>query len=80
MEVKLDHSSKLVITLNKPIILLGGGWHASVLREILIFTNSTILGIVDSQLQMGISINSIPVSDNYGKVLDYKNKRLFKND
>ena len=69
-----------MITLNKPITLLGGGWHASVLIEILISTNSTILGKVDSQLQKGISINGIPVLGNDNKVLDYKNKRIFKND
>ncbi len=80
MEVKQDHNSKLVITLNKPIILLGESWHAPVLLEILILTHSTILGILDPQLQKDISINGIPVLGKDDKVLDYKNKRIFKND
>ena len=80
MEVKQDHNSKLVITLNKPIILLGESWHAPVLLEILILTHSTILGILDSQLHKDISINGIPVLGEDDKVLDYKNKRIFKND
>tara|TARA_B100000925_G_C21757309_1_gene366186 strand:- start:382 stop:624 length:243 start_codon:yes stop_codon:yes gene_type:complete len=80
LEVKQDHNSKLVITLNKPIILLGESWHAPVLLEILILTHSTILGILDPQLQKDISINGIPVLGKDDKVLDYKNKRIFKND
>ena len=76
MEVKLDHNSKLVIILNKPIILLGGGGHASVLIEILILTNSTILGIVDPQLQKGILINGIPVLGNDDIVLDYSKQEV----
>jgi len=60
-----------VTILNKPVILLGGGGHASVLIEILNLIDSKIIGIVDPDIEKGISIYGIPVIGGDNKVLDF---------
>jgi sugar O-acyltransferase (sialic acid O-acetyltransferase NeuD family) len=59
--------------LNKSVIILGGGGHASVLIEILRLIDSDIIGIVDPFLEKGIKVKDITVIGSDDAVLDYPN-------
>ena len=62
--------------LNRSVIILGGGGHASVLIEILRLINSDIIGIVDPFLKKGIKVNDITVIGSDDAVLDYSNSEV----
>jgi len=62
--------------LNKSVIILGGGGHASVLIEILRLIDSDIIGIVDPFLEKGIKVKDITVIGSDDAVLDYPNSEV----
>tara|TARA_B100000787_G_C16199227_1_gene303590 strand:+ start:2031 stop:2645 length:615 start_codon:yes stop_codon:yes gene_type:complete len=62
--------------LNKPIIILGGGGHASVLIDILSFMNSKVIGITDPLLEKGSLVNGVSVIGCDDRVLDFANSEV----
>lgn len=66
-----------MITLNKSIILLGGGGHASVLLEILALEKSEVIGIIDPHKKKGASISGIPIiGNNDDEVLEHSKEEI----
>lgn len=59
--------------LNKSVIILGGGGHASVLIEILRLIDCEIIGIADPFLEKGIKVKDVTVIGSDDAVLDYLN-------
>lgn len=58
--------------MSKPVVLLGGGGHSSVLIEILLILNRNIVGITDPLLPKGsLSEDRIPIIGDDQAVLDY---------
>lgn len=62
--------------MNKPIIILGGGGHASVLIDILSFMNSEVIGITDPLLEKGSLVNGVSVIGCDDRVLDFANSEV----
>ena len=62
--------------MNKSVIILGGGGHASVLIDILRLIDSKIIGIVDPFLEKGIKVKGITVIGSDDAVLDYLNTEI----
>lgn len=62
--------------MNKPIIILGGGGHASVLIDILSFMNSKVIGITDPLLEKGSLVNGVSVIGCDDRVLDFANSEV----
>ena len=62
--------------LNKSVIILGGGGHASVLIEILRLIDSDIIGLADPLLEKGSKVKDISVIGSDDAVLHYPNSEV----
>ena len=62
--------------MNKPVIIQGGGGHASVIIETLRLVGFDIIGIVDPFLEKGTQVKGINIIGSDEAILDYSNSEV----